>query len=63
MEFVLAVFAAWLIYAFLRVHSLGALGLVVLVLAAMGFLVFRYRRTQLADSDAYGEEGDDEEEW
>jgi len=70
-EFVFAVFVAWLIYAFLRVHSVSALGFALVVMAAMAFLIVRYRKQaakeqEYASNGVYeGDEdaGDDGEEW
>ena len=70
-EFVFAVLVAWLIYAFLRVHSVGALVFALLVMGAMAFLIVRYRKQAAEEQERAGhgeyeddeDAGDDEEEW
>ncbi|ACV57635.1 hypothetical protein [Alicyclobacillus sendaiensis] len=67
-EFIFAVLAAWMIYAFLRVHSMSALVFALVVLAAMVFLIARYRRQAAReqggsqdDSWSYGSDDEDTE--
>ena len=62
-EFVFAVLAAWMVYAFLRVHAMSALLFALIVMAAMAFLIVRYRKQAAKEQEDDEDAGDDEEEW